>query len=39
MLLADGGGELVLNSELEITPRLFVTSQELGAFGKWAIGR
>ena len=39
MSLVDGGRELVRDSELEGTPRLFVTSQELEAFGKWAIGR
>jgi len=39
MSLVDGGRELVRDSELEVTPRLFVTSQELEAFGKWAIGR
>jgi hypothetical protein len=39
MSLVDGGGELVGGFELEVTPRLFVTSQQLEAFGKWAIGR
>jgi hypothetical protein len=39
MSLVDGGRELVRNSELEVTPRPFVASQKLEAFGKWAIGR
>ena len=39
MSLVKGSRELVQDSQLEVTPRLFVTSQELEAFGKWAIGR
>ena len=39
MSFVDGGHELGRDSELEITPRFFVTSQELEASGKWAIGR
>jgi hypothetical protein len=39
MSLVTGRRELVRDPELEVTPRLFVTSQELEAFGKWAIGR
>ena len=39
MLLVDSGRRPVPESKLEVTPRLFVTSQGLEAFGKWAIGR
>ena len=35
----DGGGELVGYPQLEVTPRLFVTLQELEAFIKLAIRR
>ena len=39
MSLVDGGREFMQDSELEITLQLFVTSQELEAFKRWAIGR
>ena len=39
MSLVGSGRELVRDSNLEVTLRLLVTSQELETFGKWAIGR
>jgi len=39
MSLVGSGHELVRDSNLEVTLRLLVASQELETFGKWAIGR
>jgi hypothetical protein len=38
MAIEKGGSEFMRKFELQVTPCVFVASQKLEAFGKWAIG-
>jgi len=38
MAVEKWGSEFMRKFELQVAPRVFVTPQELEAFGKWAIG-
>jgi len=38
MAIKKGRSEFMRKFELQLTPRIFVTSQKLKTFGKWAFG-